>query len=499
MATQIRRDDIGREGLHTKPALLTLNDALDLDMDRANRLYADHLNRYLLQIFGILGLDLLDVRAAEGTTLHLADGRQILDFSTGMGVVGLGHNHPRILAAERACHERRVLDCTKLSPNKLQAALAYNLAQILPDPLDTSFFATSGAEANEAAMKLAERIQTPKGKRKFLCMRGAFHGKTHGALALTTATDVHTGFLLGVPKENVVYVPYGDIDAMRAAILAEAMGDKGNAIIAAIVEPIRGTACEVPPEGYLTQFVQLCRDNDIVSIFDEVKVGTGRSGRFCAFMHEAVVPDVVTLAKTLGGGKRAIGAMVTSRAMFDRAYGNRNDCNLHSSSFGGLGETCAVAIETLNVLYDEALIDNAAEMGAYLGQRLQELKTRYPRTLIDVRGRGLFRAIRLNFREDLVSKLIDVSNNPVFLTYQTVLIGAVARQLYDRHGILVHFQPGARDILHFMPPFVVTCAEIDRLIEGLDDIFSRGIADSALHFVAENARRILVLPWARGK
>lgn len=496
MATQVQ--EVLSPAFNARPELLSLDAALALDMGQANRLYADHVNRHMLQIFAILGLDRMDVRAAEGTVLHLTDGRDVLDFSTGMGVVGLGHNHPRIISAERTCHERQVIDCAKLSPSKLQAALAYNLAQILPDPLDTSFFTTSGAEANEAAMKLAERIQTPKGKRKFLCMRGAFHGKTHGALALTTATDVHQGFLLGVPKENVVYVPYGDIDAMRAAVAAEAMG-KGNGIIAAIIEPIRGTACEVPPPGYLAAFAQLCRDNDILSIFDEVKVGTGRTGRFCAFMHENVVPDMVTLAKTLGGGKCAMGAMVTSQALFERAYGNRNDCNLHSSTFSGLGESCAVAIETLNTLYDDGLIDNAAEMGLYLEGRLERLKGKYPRTLIDVRGRGLFRAIRLNFREDLVSKLIDVSNNPIFLTYQSVLIGAVARQLYERHNVIVHFQPGARDILHFMPPFIVTRAEIDQLVDGLDEIFARGIADSALRFVVDNAKRVLGRPFAKDR
>lgn len=468
-----------------------------LDMVRANQLYARHLNRHLLQIYAILGLDMLDVRSAEGTTLHLADGRRVLDFSTGMGAVGLGHNHPRILAAERLCHERRMLDITKLSPHKLQAALAYNLSQILPDPLDTSFFATSGAEANEAAMKLAERIQTPKGKRKFLCMQGAFHGKTHGALSLTTATDVHTGFLLGVPREHVIYIPYGDIDALQLAIANASKDGRHNDIIAAIMEPIRGTACEVPPPGYLSQFVRLCRDNDIISIFDEVKVGCGRTGRFCAFMHEDTVPDVVTLAKTLGGGKRAIGAMVTSQALFERAYGNRNDCNLHSSTFSGIGETCAVSIETLNALYEDGLIDNAAKMGDYLEARLEGLRIKYPGTLVDVRGRGLFRAIRLNFREDLAARLVDVSRNPLFLTYQTVLIGAVARQLFERHDILVHFQPGARDILHFMPPFTVTRAEIDQLVDGLDDIFARGIADSALRFVAGNVKRLF--SSARGR
>lgn len=494
MATQLQREL--SDGPDACPDILSLAQAMDLPPVEANRLYARHLNRYMLQIFAILGLDELDVRAAQGTVLHLADGRRVLDFSTGMGAAGLGHNHPRIVAAERLCHDRQLLDIMKLAPQKLQAALAYNLAKILPDPLDTSFFATSGAEANEAAMKLAERIQTPKGKTKFLCMRGAFHGKTHGALALTTATNVHTGFLLGVPKENVVYAPYGDIDAMRSAI-AEERTAQGNSIIAAIIEPIRGTACEVPPPHYLEQFASLCRDNDILSIFDEVKVGCGRTGRFCAFMHEDVVPDIVTLAKTLGGGKRAIGAMVTSQKLFDRAYGNRNDCNLHSSTFSGIGETCAVAIETLNTLYENGLIDNADRMGRYLEQRLEALRLKYPQTLLEVRGRGLFRAIRLNFREDLAAKFIDISSNPLFLTYQTVLIGALARQLFERHDVLVHFQPGARDMLHFMPPFTVTEAEIDQLVDGLDVILGRGIAESVLHFVAGNAKRVLTSWRAR--
>ena len=466
-------------------SLLSLEASFDLDVATANRLYARHVNRYMLQLFDVLGLAQLDVVGAQGMEIRLADGRTLLDFSTGLGVVGLGHNHPRIVAAERACHDRSLLDCTKLFPHKLQAALAYNLAQLLPEPLDTSFFAVSGAEANEAAMKLAERIQTPKGRRKFLCMRGAFHGKTHGALALTTATDVHTGFLLGVPKENLIYVPYGDIAALREAIAAE-----GRGIIAAIIEPIRGTACEVPPPGYLAELVALCRANDILSIFDEVKVGMGRTGKFCAFMHEDVVPDMVTLAKMLGGGKRAIGAMVTSRALFDRAYGSKATCNLHSSSFGGLGETCAVAIETLNVLRDDRLIENAEQLGDYFAARLEALRLKYPETILDVRGRGLFRAVRLNFHQAQIAKLVDLTRNPLSLTYQSLLIGGVVRELYERHNILAHFQPGARDILHFMPPLIAGRDQIDALIDALDAIFKRGLANSTLKFIAHNVKRV---------
>lgn len=472
------------------PQLLSLDESLDLDVATANNLYARHLNKYLLQVYRVLGLDQMDIEAAEGMEIRLRDGRTLLDFSMGLGVAALGHNHPRIIEAERKCHERKVIDCIKLAPHKLQGALAHNIANFLPHPLQVSFFTVSGSEANEAAMKLCERIQLPKGKTKFLCMRGGFHGKTHGALSLTTAADFQRGFLLGVPKENVVYVPYGDLDALRAAIVAESNDSGGNRIIAGFVEPIRGSAVEVAPPGYLTAFAKICRDNDILSIFDEVKVGMGRTGRFCAFQIEDVVPDIVTLAKTLGGGKRALGAMVTSQALFDKAYGNKQDCSLHSSSFSGLGESCAVGIETLNVLKDERLIETACVMGGYLAQGLNGLKAKYPSNVLEVRGRGLFQGIRLNFRQDLAAKLVDISRNPLFLTYQTVLISAVTRELYERHNILVHFQPGARDILHFMPPMVIRRDQIDALIAALDAILAKGIADATVGFIAKNIRNI---------
>ena len=182
--------------------------------------------------------------------------------------------------------------------------------------------------------------------------------------------------------------------------------------------------------------------------------------------------------------------MVTSQRLFDLAYGNKQDCNLHSSTFSGLGESCAVAIETLNILKDERLIENAERMGVYLAARLQELKEKHPKRILDARGRGLFQAIRLNFGQELASRLVDIGSNPMFRTYQSVLIGALARELYERHDILVQFQPGARDILHFMPPFIIGEAEIDRLVSALDDVLTRGIADATVRFVAKNIARV---------
>lgn len=466
--------------------LLSLNESLNLGIADANRLYAKHLNRYLLQIYTILGLGEMDIKSAEGAEITLRDGRRLLDFSAGLGIAGLGHNHPRIIAAERRCHEERVIDSIKVAPHKLQGALAYNLSQFLPPSLCVSFLAVSGTEAVEAALKVCERAQGPA-KTKFICMQGGFHGKSHGALSVSTAGRYQNGFLMGIPQENVIVVPYGDIDAIDRAIQAESNGTR-NRIIAVILEPIRGESAEVPPAGYLTQVAHLCRDHDVLSIFDEVKVGMGRTGKFCAFQHEDVVPDVIAIAKTLGGGKREIGAMITSQELFDRAYGNKADCNLHSSGFGGMGESCAVAIETLNTLVDEGLIELAAKRGAYLRKRLEFLKDKHPGNLIEVRGKGLYQAVRLNFSQSIAAKVVDTAKNPLFRTYQSVLIGGVVRELYERHGILTHFHPGALDILHFLPPLVVNESQIDRLSEALDDIFTRGIADTTVNFIVGNIK-----------
>jgi len=182
--------------------------------------------------------------------------------------------------------------------------------------------------------------------------------------------------------------------------------------------------------------------------------------------------------------------MVMIQHLFDLAYGNKQDCNLHSSSFSGLGESCAAAIETLNILQDERLIENAERMGNYLSERLHHLKSKHPRHILEVRGRGMFQAIRLNFHQDWASRLVDVTNNHLFQTYQTVLIGALTRELFERHDLLVHFQPGARDILHFMPPFIVHERHIDRLVDALDDVLTRGVADATVRFVSKNIARV---------
>lgn len=461
--------------------LFSLHEAVSLDVTQANDLFKKHIHPGLLKAYAILGTAKMDIESASGAEIKLRDGRVIVDFSSALGVLGLGHNHPRIIQAERLCHELKLIDAIKVAPQKLQAALAHNICQFLPEPLQVVFLTVSGAEAVEAAMKLCEKAQG-KTKTKFITTTGAYHGKTHGALSLTRSGSLQDGFLLGVRPEDVVEVPYGDMTALEAAILGKSTGDRTNPFIAVVLEPIQGQGVLEAPPGYLKAAAEVCQSNRILVVFDEVKVGMGRTGSFCAFQQEDVVPDVVTLSKALGGGKRAIGAMITSGKLFERAYGKRKDWAAHTTTFGGLGESCAVAIETLNVLFEEGIIDAVREKGEYLRAGLIDLKKRHPDKISELRGRGLFQGIRFNFMEfgrALGKQMRNYVGFDIFRTLDSVFMAGLIRELYCRHNILVHFSSTDPDVLHIMPPLIIEKHHIDHFMDSLDQSLAKGFVRMA--------------------
>lgn len=457
---------------------ISLEAALALDFADANRLYARHVNPGLLALYQLLDTTDLDVERAVGTELFLRDGRVVLDFSTSMGVVAFGHNHPTIVAAERRCHDGQLLDAIKVAPHRLHGVLAHNLAELLPSPLDVSFFAVSGAEAVEGAMKLCERAQG-RYRRRFIVMGGSYHGKTHSALSATTSGGFQRGFLRGIPPENLLEVPYGDLAALR-----DVLQQHGRGVCAILVEPLQGQGVVVPPAGYLPGLVALAKASGVLTIFDEVKVGIGHTGTFCSFQHEDVVPDVVTLSKALGGGKRAISAIVTSQALFQRAYGSRGDASLHTTTFGGLGETCAVAIAALDVLVEDALLARTRTNGEFLRQELESVARRHPGMITEIRGRGLFLGIQFSLAGAYfaLDRWPMPTRGPV-TTLDSAIIAAVVRELYRSHNILVHFSASDPDVLHVMPPLNVSREHLSRFVAAIDAVLTKGFARIVAGFV----------------
>ena len=410
-------------------------------------LFKAHINPGQLHFMKLLGFHKVKVERAEGMFYVDQNGRKILDFFGGFGSLAFGHNHPRILEARRSFQEEKRHEIAIAFMSQYAAALAYNLAACSPGELDMVFLGSSGSEAMEAAIKVAERAAGPK-RPKIVYAENSFHGKTKGVLSITDGSLYRGEFKL---VDNTVRVPFGDIDAVENAFRSDP-GDRrhraGNRAGRRRHRP--GRSAE-----YWQKLRALCDQYGVIWVADEVQCGYGRTGRFYAFEHYGVVPDVTALAKSLGGGKAAVGAMIASRDVYMKAYGTPKTAMIHAqATFGGIGEACVTAIEGLNVLYDEGLIDNAAVTGDYLLERLKAVQAKYPNIVKDVRGKGLM--VGLEFHD--FSQTLPMVLRPIVGMLDDKLKGSlsgfVGALLLRDYGVLVAFTEYNRNVIRLEPPLI---------------------------------------------
>ncbi|MBO8128172.1 MAG: aspartate aminotransferase family protein [Peptococcaceae bacterium] len=420
-----------------------------------------YLSAPLASTYNYLHFDRQFVRA-RGVKLWDKDGKEYLDFVGGYGSVNIGHNHPRIINAIRKIEETPKIIQTALQ--QLPAALAENLARVTPGNLQRTFFCNSGAEAVEGALKLA-RIAT--GRTHFIYCHNSFHGKTFGALSVTGRSKYQNPFkpLLA----DTTAVPFGDLEALEAAL-------KTTNAAAFIVEPVQGEAGSiVPPDGYLKEALELCHKYGTLLIADEVQTGFGRTGYMFACEHDGIVPDILCIAKALGGGTVPAGAYITTDDIWQKAYGSLDKALLHTSTFGGYwgnAVACAVAIETLQIIFEEDLITNARELGAYFLKELAHLQNKHP-MVRDTRGRGLLIGLELT---DIgtTSKLLNrLSLGQLDKLSQEYLGTLVAINLVNKYHIVTIFTLNNPNVIRLEPPLLVTKEQIDYVLEALDDIFSK--------------------------
>jgi putrescine aminotransferase len=390
---------------------------------------ADLLERYgrtvnpgLARAFRFMGLDAVEAEG-RGAELFDEEGQRFLDFGSGYGVMSHGYGHPRLVAAAERQLKRLAMS-SRVLLNRPQVELAELLAELTPGDLQFSFFANSGAEAVEAALKFA-RIAT--GRPRFVTTEGAFHGKTLGALSVSGRDLYQDPFRPLLPE--VTRVPYGDAEALAAVL------DEETAAV--IVEPIQGEGgVIVPPDGYLAAVRAACDRVGALMIADEVQSGLGRTGYLFAVQHEDVVPDLLVLAKALGGGIVPIGAVVGRPRVFqfwDEAP------LIHSSTFGGNPLAAAVGQEALRVMVEEDLPGEARRKGAWLLDRLRRLQQRYPSVIREVRGRGLMIGLDMT---------------------HPGMGGAVMAALFRRHVLAIHTLNNER-VVRLLPPLVMTQSELE--------------------------------------
>lgn len=362
----------------------------------------------------------------QGCYCFDSDGNKILDMFPGWAVSGIGHCHPKVVEAIRK-QAGELLHVDNTFYSEPQGKLAKLLSERAFG--GKSFFCNSGAEANEAAMKLA-RLHTPQKKYKFITAEGSFHGRTFATVTATAQPKYHEGFLPLLP--GFVYVPFNDIKALESAFSDE--------VAAVLVEPIQGEGgINIATEEYLQAIRRLCDENGAVMILDEVQTGIGRTGKWFAYQHFDVVPDIITMAKALGGGV-AIGAMMAKKEIAASLVPGK-----HASTFGGSALACAAAIAVIEAIEEDNLLRNAAELGRYAKDKLSQLKQKHF-IIDDVRGVGFMLGIQLTSSGvDIVNKCLD-------------------------KGLRINCT--AETVLRFMPPMIVTKDQIDQAIEILDTVLT---------------------------
>ncbi|MDH3356264.1 MAG: acetylornithine transaminase [Desulfobacteraceae bacterium] len=372
------------------------------------------------------------ITKGKGCNLWDTEGKKYLDFVSGIAVCNLGHSHPKVSAA-LSKQADVLLHVSNLYYTEPQIELAYRLTQ--NSFADRVFFCNSGAEANEAAIKLARKYFKDKGENeryRIVTMEKSFHGRTMATLSATGQDKIRKGFepLL----EGFDYIPFNDIDALRKSI--------GPSTCAVLLEPIQGEGgVRCPDPDYLKAVRRLCDEKHVLLIFDEIQTGMGRTGKLFAYEHFGIEPDIMTLAKALANGL-PIGAMLSSEEVAE-AFGP----GAHASTFGGTPIITAASVQVVKVLLEENLIHHCAKMGEYFKERLSELKARHE-SIVDVRGMGLLLGMKLNIEGD-----------------------AIVNSCMEK-GFLINCIQG--NILRFIPPLIVEKEEIDALVACLDGILDLG-------------------------
>jgi ornithine--oxo-acid transaminase len=417
-------------------------------------LAARHLDPSLVRVLRILGFD-KSYTAAQGSYLQDADGRRYLDFHTGEGFASLGHNHPDVREVLQATLAADLVDGVQLHYSPLAGMLAEELSRRLPDGLDAVFFASTGAEAVDSAMKFA---RAATGRPRLISCDSSFHGVTLGPLSLVGDEFFKEGF--GPLLPGCDRVPFGDLERLEAEL-------GQNDVAAFIVEPIQGREVTVAPEGYLQAAQALCRRHGTLFVADEIQTGLGRTGRWFALEHSDLEPDVVLIGKALSGGYMPVAAMVTRREIHDKAVGTLERCYVHQSTFGRNRLSMAAGLATLRIMERDALVEHAARIGTLLRDGLAELQQRYE-MIKEIRGRGLMIGIELRAPTSRVGRL---NWRLIHLASEGLFPQLIVIPLHRDHGVIT-MAAGKNDVIKLLPPLTLSESEAHSFLGALDAVLA---------------------------
>jgi ornithine--oxo-acid transaminase len=417
-------------------------------------MHVRHLNEQLVRVLKTIGYD-VGFQSGHGQYLVDRDGARYLDLLSGFGVFAIGRNHPVLREALKSVLDSDLPNLVQMDVSTLAGVLAERLLAHVPY-LDKVFFANSGAESVEAAIKFA-RVAT--GRTGIVYCDHAYHGLTYGALSLTDDKNFRGGFEPLLPDCGVI--PFNDLAALEQAL-------SSRRVAAFIVEPIQGKGVNMPSDEFLPGAAALCRKYGTLLVADEVQTGIGRTGRFLAVEHWNVEPDMVLLAKALSGGHVPIGAVLTRKHIFDKIFNRMDRAVVHGSTFAKNDLAMAAGIATLEVLKAEKLIENAARRGEELRQALDRMVPGYE-LLKEVRGKGLMIGIEFGPPKSLRLRaswnLLETANKGLFCQLITV-------PLFKDHKILTQVSGHGSHTIKLLPPLIINDEDCKWIETSFDSVIA---------------------------
>lgn len=401
------------------------------------KFWSDHVNAGFLQYRKSVSTDYTAVEwEDEGACFRDINGKEFIDMLGGFGIYVTGHRHPKVLKAvidqlgKQGIHSQELID-------PLRTYLARLVSLVTPGDLQFAFFTNSGTESVEGCLKMA---MLTTGRKHFIGMVGAFHGKTLGSLGGTSKAVFREPFL---PLLHWSHIPFGKIDCLR--MMLKSTDFSGDRVAAVVIEPIQGEGgINVSPEGYLREVRELCDQYGAMLILDEIQSGMGRTGKMWACDWDGVTPDLMAVGKGFGGGVMPIGAVIGTLKTWEKYIENPF---LHTTTFGGNPVCCAAAIATLHVLMEEDLPRQAHEKGMYMMEQINAMAKKYPKVLKLCRGRGLM--LGMEFMDNDVG-------------YE------VAKNLFARQILISGTYINAR-VLRIEPPLVISRELIDKFLRALEE------------------------------
>ncbi|WP_426535348.1 aminobacteriohopanetriol synthase HpnO [Bradyrhizobium sp. McL0615] len=417
-------------------------------------MHARHLNEQLVRVLKTIGYD-VGFQKGQGQYLFDRDGARYLDLLSGFGVFAIGRNHPSLRQALKSVLDSDFPNLVQLDVSTLAGVLAERLLEHVPY-LDKVFFANSGAETVEAAIKFARGAT---GRPGIVSCSHSFHGLSYGALSLMDDANFRSGFEPLLP--GCTQIAFNDLAALEQAL-------SSRQVAAFIVEPIQGKGVNLPTDEFLPGAAALCKKYGTIFIADEIQTGIGRTGKFLAVEHWNVEPDMVLLAKALSGGHVPVGALLTRKSIFDKIFNQMDRAVVHGSTFAKNDLAMAAGIATLDVIKHEKLVEQAAKRGAELRLALTRMVPGYE-LLKEVRGKGLMIGIEFGPPKSLRLKaswnLLETANKGLFCQLITV-------PLFKDHKILTQVSGHGSHTIKLLPPLVITEEDCNWIEKSFDDVIA---------------------------